>query len=598
MPFIDTAVIVLYFILVIGLGLCYKKYAARNLEAYFLGGKNLHWAALSMSGSVSNFDITGTMWIVSILFLLGFKSMWHHWMWGFLMGAFFMSYMGKWVRRSKVMTAAEWMKTRFGTNTDGKLARTAYAVMAIITLTSFIGYAFQGIGKFASVYIPLERLAGYVSSPFLQQLFTLYEPQILAVVVISITTLYVLLGGLYSVVFTDVIQTLILTVGSLIIAWIAWSSVTPEMLSDLPENWTSLKPPWKLSQGAAGNNAQFEMFGALVIVWVLKGFLLNAGGPAQMYDFQRFLAARHARDAAKVGAAWSVFLVVRWGMAMAIVLLAFTGIGGVEDTEQVMPLVLRDFLPAGLRGLVIAGLLAAFMSTFSSTVNCGASFLIRDIWEPYLRKDDNEQKSIRMSYLATVSVVLVGIAIGFQARSIAEIWNWIMMALGAGVIVPNVLRWYWWRFNGWGYTWGLFGGILLSLVVLFFPDMPIYYSFPLICAGSTLLSIIATLKTKQVDEELLIEFYTQVRPFGCWGPVRRKATLSISEQTQKSESASRSIINVVIASIAIIGFYLFPMYLVGHWYDQALFWFGTALIAALLLYFTWYRYLPQVREDE
>ncbi len=598
MPFIDALVIVLYFILVIGLGLWYKKYAARNLEAYFLGGKNLHWAALAMSGSVSNFDITGTMWIVSILFVLGFKSMWHHWMWGFLMGAFFMSYMGKWVRRSRVMTAAEWMKTRFGSNLDGRLARTAYALMAIITLTSFIGYAFQGIGKFAAVYIPTEALAPLFSSPVLKALFTVYEPQLLAVVVISITTLYVLLGGLYSVVFTDVIQTLILTVSSIIIAWIAWSSITPETLSSLPEAWSSILPAWRLPELAGTDNAQFELFGALVIVWVLKGILLNAGGPAQMYDFQRFLAAKQPRDAAKVGAAWSLFLVVRWGMAMAIVLLAVTGIGGVGDAEQVMPLVLRDFLPAGLRGLVIAGLLAAFMSTFSSTVNCGASFLIRDIWQPYFRKTDDEQRSIRMSYLATIFVVVLGIAIGFQAQSIAQIWNWIMMALGAGVIVPNVLRWYWWRFNGWGYAWGLFGGILLSLVVLFVPDMPIYYSFPLICAGSTVLSIAATLKTRAVDESLLIEFYTQVRPFGCWAPIRQKAALSAEEKNLKSENAARILFNVVVASIAIIGLYLFPMYLVGHWYHKALFWMITAAVAAVVLYFTWYRYLPVVKRAE
>ena len=160
-----------------------------------MGEKRLHWLALAMSGSVSNFDITGTMWIVSILFVLGMKSMWHHWMWGFLMGAFFLAYMGKWVRRSNVMTAAEWMKTRFGEETPGKLARTAYALMAILTQASFIGYAFQGIGKFASVYIPLESLAKNTKIPWIQTLLTQYEPEVLAISIISLTTLYVLLGG-------------------------------------------------------------------------------------------------------------------------------------------------------------------------------------------------------------------------------------------------------------------------------------------------------------------------------------------------------------------------------------------------------------------
>ena len=101
------------------------------LTRTFLGSHRVHWLVLSMSGSVSNFDITGTMWIVSIIYVLGMKSMWHHWMWGVMLGAFFMAYMGKWVRRSNVLTAAEWMTTRFGDGLAGRLARATYALMAV-----------------------------------------------------------------------------------------------------------------------------------------------------------------------------------------------------------------------------------------------------------------------------------------------------------------------------------------------------------------------------------------------------------------------------------------------------------------------------------
>ena len=129
-----------------------------------------------MSGSVSNFDITGTMWIVTLIALFGMKSMWNHWMWGFLMGAFFLAYMGKWVRRSRVMTGAEWMLTRFGAGAAGRTARAAYTLMAVVTVVAFVGYAFQGIGKFASIYVGVD-------------------PKTCAAVVFAVTTLYVLLGG-------------------------------------------------------------------------------------------------------------------------------------------------------------------------------------------------------------------------------------------------------------------------------------------------------------------------------------------------------------------------------------------------------------------
>ncbi|MHC4394692.1 MAG: sodium:solute symporter family transporter [Planctomycetota bacterium] len=589
---IDYGIIVIYFIIVIGLGFWYQKRASKNLESYFLGSKTIHWLPLAMSGSVSNFDITGTMWIVSILFILGMRSMWHHWMWGVLMGAFFLAFMGKWVRRSNVMTAAEWMKTRFADDSGGRLARTAYALMAILTQASFIGYAYQGIGKFASVYIPLESLAQYTSVPWLRNLLTIYEPDCLAVIIISITTLYVILGGLYSVVVTDVIQTVILTVASIFIAYLAWSRLTPDLLTQLPADWTSLTVPWRIEKLAGTQNAHFEFFGALVIVWVLKGLLMNAGGPAQMYDFQRFLAARNPTDAAKVGAAWSFFLIVRWAMAAGITLLALTAVTGVTDPEKVMPQVLQKFLPVGIRGIVIAGLLAAFMSTFSSTVNSGASFIVRDIWQPYFRPNAATAQSIRFSHIATILLVLTGIAIGLQARSIAEIWSWIMMALGAGVIIPNVLRWYWWRMNGYGYAFGMLGGILLSLVVLFFPNIPIYYMFPLICTASLVMSIAVSLATKPVDHHTLINFYETIRPFGLWKPIRCKAQLSPEELSAKSERLSITLLNVILGMLMITGLYLFPMYLVGHWYAKSIFWFALAAAATITLKYTWYQNLP------
>jgi SSS family solute:Na+ symporter len=488
------------------------------------------------------------------------------------------------------------MRTRFGGDAGGRLARTAYALMAVLTLASFVGYAYQGIGKFASVYIPLETLGQYTSNPWLRHLLTVHEPDCLAVLIIGATTLYVVLGGLYSVVVTDVVQTVILTVGSIIIACIAWSHLTPELMSGLPENWASLGVPWRIEEFAGTQNAQFEFFGALVIVWVLKGLLLNAGGPAQMYDFQRFLAARDVRDAAKIGAAWSVFLIVRWAMAIGIALLALTGVTGVTDSEKVMPLVLLKFLPAGLRGIVLAGLLAAFMSTFSSTVNSGASFIVRDLWQPYLRPNASERESVRFSYIATILLVLIGLAIGTQASSIAQIWSWMMMALGAGVVIPNVLRWYWWRMNGWGYAFGTLGGILLSLVVLFFPSAPAYYTFPLICIASLIASIVVSLATKPTGSEILIAFYKSVRPFGFWKPIVAKAGLSKGETSSKSESMSLAITNVLLAMLAITGLYLFPMYLVGHWYLYSVIWFGLAIIAAFALKYTWYRFLPPPSE--
>ena len=572
---IDYAIIAVYFLAMMSFGFWYRKRASRNLESYFLGGRRMHWLALSMSGSVSFFDVTGTMWIVSIIFVLGMRSMWVHWMWGFMMGAFCLAYMGKWCRRSNVMTGAEWMVTRFGDGGGGLVARTASAVLAVFTTASMIGYAFQGIGKFASVYTGLQ-------------------PATCALIIFAVTTLYCLLGGLYSVVVTDVVQTVILTFASILIAAVAYVHLTPHDLAvTLPGGWESLMPRWRMPEFAGTEHPEYEFFGALLIIWVLKGFLLNAGGPAQMYDFQRFVAARNARDAAKIGAGWSVFLIVRWGLAMGIALLAITGIAEDTDPEKVMPIVLQQYMPAGVRGFVIAGLLAAFMSTFSSTINCGASYIVRDFWQRFVRPQATQRHLVRVGYVATVGIVVVGVLIGFQAKSIAHIWGWIMMALGAGVVMPNFLRWYWWRMNGWGYAAGTLAGILFALVALFMPDAPLYIVFPVICAGSLVACVVGTFVTRPVDESVLVSFYTNVRPFGLWRPVRAKAQLTPEQLADPSESTWRAVLNTCLGMAAIMGYYLFPMYLVGHWHAKALWWLGIALLATFALAFTWYRYLPE-----
>jgi len=595
MGWTDSIVIGAYFAIVIALGFWYQKRASRDLDSYFLGGKRLHWLALAMSGSVSTFDITGTMWIVTLIALFGMRSMWNHWMWGFLMGAFFMAYMGKWVRRSGVMTGAEWMVTRFGSGRAGRTARTAYALMAVVTQAAFIGYAFQGIGKFASVYVDLG-------------LGNVGNARVCASVIFAVTTLYVLLGGLFSVVVTDVIQTIVLTAGAIMIAIVAYTSVSPEVLSQVRSaGWDKIIPPWHWQGAASLPEAYrgYEWFGALVIVWVLKGFLLNAGGPGQMYDFQRFLAARSPRDAAKVGGAWSLFLIVRWAMAMGIALLALSVAGQVTDAEKYMPAVLQTYLHPGLRGLVIAGLLAAFMSTFSSTVNSGASYIVRDLYQPLVPRAGHRHLMV-VSYVSTVLIVVIGLLIGFQASTIREVFDWIMLALGGAFVIPNVLRWYWWRLNGWGYATGTLVGLAAALIcpiALKFNwpygtelSLP-YVSFPLICSLSLVGCLLGTLVTRPTGAVVLDGFFGKVRPFGLWGPVRDRVSLDSRSPAMRGEGLALAVVNVSLASAAVIGIYLAPMYLVGHWHRKAGFCMVLAALCGTALYFTWYRNLPPADEE-
>jgi hypothetical protein len=281
-------------------------------------------------------------------------------------------------------------------------------------------------------------------------------------------------------------------------------------------------------------------------------------------------------------------------MATGIALLAIkAGTRVVTDPEVFMPLVLQD-MPVGLRGLVTAGLLAAFMASFSAMVNAGASYIIRDFYQPLIAPRASKQHLVAASYIATACLVAVGIVIGLRATSIGGMFTWIMVDLGAAFAIPNVLRWYWWRMNGWGYAAGTLGGLVGALITPWVPTIQApYISFPLICSASLVGTLIGTFATRPTDEALLVAFYRNVRPFGLWQPVRLRSGLTPQQLGSRSESASLAVTNTILGMAAILGAYLAPMYLVGHWHGYALAWGCVALASVVALYFTWYRTLPE-----
>jgi len=153
---VDIAIVAVYLAAVIGIGFYVKRKSAAGLESYFLGNRQMPWWMLAMSGSSSYFDITGTMWIVSLLVMLGLRGMWIQFMWGFIIAGFYMAFMGKWIRRSGVITGAEWMVKRFGAGVQGDLARLSYTIYAILTISALLGYTAVGMGKFGAEFIPVK----------------------------------------------------------------------------------------------------------------------------------------------------------------------------------------------------------------------------------------------------------------------------------------------------------------------------------------------------------------------------------------------------------------------------------------------------------
>jgi SSS family solute:Na+ symporter len=341
----DQLIVVAYLACVMGVGFAMKRRAAKGMSSYFLGGRRLPWWALAMSGSSSYFDITGTMWIVSTFIALGLKGMWVHWLWGFPITAFYMAFMGKWIRRSGAMTGAEWMYTRFGHGRAGDMARLAYTLFAILTIAALLGYGAIGMGKFGAIFLP-------------------FPPFICAVLILGVTGLYVVAGGFHGIVRVEIIQTIVLSGGAIGFAIIGYGRFDASVFaSRVSSAWLSIAPqirPAEL-QGVSPGGADYSFFGALLA----KGLMLCFSGPEQLYDFQRFLAARDARDASKLGALWGAIHTVRWPFAMAIAVMAIMGLGDPaldealrRDPETALPVIIGAMLPVGLVGFMLAALLS------------------------------------------------------------------------------------------------------------------------------------------------------------------------------------------------------------------------------------------------
>jgi Na+/proline symporter len=579
---VDVFIIGAYLVAVVVIGFMLSRRASESIDSYFLGGNTVPWYFLGISNASSMFDITGTMWLVSIVFVYGIKGALISWLWPLFNQIFLMVYLSAWVRRSNVLTGGEWIMTRFSAGPGSELSRLSVLVFALVGVVGFLAYAFQGIGKFASVFLPFD-----------------VSPEVYAVVVMGITTTYVVAGGMYSVVVTDLIQFVLLTIASLVIAGLAFSAVTPEALhAAVPEGWADLRFGWTLdldwSALLPAVNAQIDedgwnLFTIFMMMVLFKGILVSAAGPAPNYDMQRMLAARTPREAALMSGIVTVCTIPRWFMVGGVTTLALvffspelTAMGGGIDFELVLPRVIGEFLPVGVVGLLLAGLLAAFMSTFDSTVNAGAAYLVNDFYKRYLRPEASDKTYVRAGYLASFFVVGLGVTFGFMSESINSVTKWIVSGLYGGYTAPNVLKWYWWRFNSYGYFGGMISGITAALLFpLVAPEWSALDSFPVILLISAVASVAASLLTPPDDEATLKRFYVSVRPWGFWRPVHERV---VAEQPGFAGNTRfrRDAANVGVGVVWQLSLYLLPLYLLTYDYG------ATAVTLALGLLGTWF----------
>ena len=610
---LDIVIIVVYLLSTVLIGYWVSKRASQSMQAYFLGGNKMPWYVLGISNASGMFDISGTMLLVYWMFIYGLKSVWIPWLWPTFNQIFLMVYLSAWLRRSKVMTGAEWIKTRFGTGRGAQLSHLIVVIYAFVSIIGFFSYGFKGIGKFAATFLPWHL-----------------SPNQYALILITITAIYVIKGGMISVVITEVVQFCILSIASFAVGIIAMMKVSPDMLRRVvPAGWDNIFFGWHLNldwstllPAASIKISQdgYELFGFFVMMLLFKGILISAAGPAPNYDMQRVLSSKSPREASMMSAWVNIVLTPpRYVLVIGLTILAaaFFGdsihaMGPHMDFELVLPMALERFVPVGLLGFLIAGLLAAFMSNFAATVNAAPPYFVNDIYKRFINPHASPKTYVRLSYLASFAVVVIGVLIGWNVPSVNFVVLWIVSGLWGGYIASNVLKWYWWRFNGYGYFWGMVTGIASS--VLLMPDvmgqipavkslldkvpfnLEVTVTFPLVLTLSLIGCLLGTLLTKPESDAVLMDFYRRVRPWDFWGPVLKKV-LAEDPGFKRNKDFGRDMFNIAVGIVWQVSLVALPLYIVIQEFARAAITAAVILGTSAILKFTWYDHLS-VREVE
>ncbi|MDJ0692980.1 sodium:solute symporter family protein [Mastigocoleus sp. MO_188.B34] len=592
---IDYFIVAIYLLAIIAFGIFLEKKASTGIESYFLGNRNLPWWVLGASGMASNTDLAGTMVIAALIYALGTQGFFIEIRGGVvLIMAILMIFMGKWNRRAKVMTLAEWMRLRFGTGREGNTARIISAVANIIFSIGAMSYFSVAGGKFLGQFLTVDD-------------------RIASIILIGMALVYTVVSGFYGVVWTDVFQGILIFLAIIYVCGIALHTANiPETFSvSIPNDtgfelynwnfsdWSSISP--SLTLDLPGNYAIFNLFGGVIFFYMVKVFMEGFGG-AGGYMIQRYFAAKSDREAGLLSLFWIFLLSFRWPLVTAFAMLGIHyGVVTKEvipDPELILPTVIREYVPTGIKGLLIACFIAAAMSTFDSIINASAAYWVKDIYQAYLRPQASERQLVWQGRFASILIVVLGLLFSFNITSINDIWGWLTLGLGAGLSVPLVLRWYWWRFNGYGFAIGTIAGMLAAIITklmieptLSDPQFKEYALFlvPSIC--SFVGCILATVLTEPTEWETMSNFYLTTRPFGFWGEVREQLPNNIQAKIKRENQ--RDILATFVAIPWQLTLFMTGIAFMMKRWDTLGFLILGFIVLSIALYFTWFRHLSK-----
>lgn len=511
MQVIDWVVVLLYLLASLGIGLWLSRKASNSLEDFFVSGRSLPWWLSGTSMAATTFSIDTPLYVAGVVATRGIVGNWEWW--SFAIAHLMMVYVfARLWRRSEVVTDAELTELRYGGNMAAILRGVKAFLLAVPTNCIGIGYAMLAMVKVVDA-LNLWQSIGI-------------EPEgnikILSVIGVSLfVLLYTGFSGLWGVVATDFIQFFLALFGAIVVAWFAIAEVggipelltqvqaiaSPETLSFFPLQWQN-GPHWSDAAGITAGT-----FGAYVLVqwW---SFRRSDGGGEFV---QRLLAAKNEAEAEK--AAWW-FNILHYGIRtwpwILVALAAMVLYPDLADPELGYPTLMLDFLPPAILGLVVASLIAAFMSTVSTSINWGASYLTNDLYRRFISPNASQSELVWVGRGMSLLVTVLGAIAAFFADDVATVFR-LVIAIGTGPGAVLILRWFWWRVNAATELASMVAGSLIGFSTSVIPILKIddFGLRLLVTTGLAALIWGTTLLLTQPESDATLDrFYSKVRPGG------------------------------------------------------------------------------------
>ncbi|MGE4582728.1 MAG: sodium:solute symporter family protein [Synechococcus sp.] len=520
MTAIDWTLLGAYLVLTLVLGIWLSR-RNRGDEDYFLAGRRLNGWLAGASMAATTFSIDTPLYVAGLIGSRGLAGNWEWWSFGLAHVAMAVVFAPLW-RRTGVLTDAAFTELRYGGPAAAWLRGTKAFLLALPVNCIGIGYAFLALRKV------VEALGLVSGQPTLSGITdTVALLALVAVLVLA----YTVAGGLWAVVVTDLVQLVLALVGALAVAVAALHAAggmgalldqleglgRPELLSLVPWRWDGDGFSWLYGSGIS-----VPMFLSYVAVQWWSFRRSDGGGEF----IQRMLATRDEQQARLAG--W-VFLVVNYlirsWLWVVVALAALVLLPEQSDWELSYPALAVSLLPPVALGLVVVSLVAAFMSTVSTSVNWGASYLTHDLYQRFIRPQATQRELLLVGQLTSVLLLVLGVITALISDSIGAVFR-LVIAIGSGPGVVLVLRWFWWRVNAAAELAAMLCGFGVGLVTSVIPLVRIEdYGLRLmvITAVSALVWLTVMWRTPPESDAVLERFVRQVRPPGPgWALLRQR----------------------------------------------------------------------------